>query len=46
MTLRVRIVAVVAVVVAAVVLVVGVLVHRSTESSLVGVLVSVIRTVL
>lgn len=36
MTLRVRIVAVVAVVVAAVVLVVGVLVHRSTESSLVG----------
>jgi len=35
-TLRVRIVAVVAVVVAAVVLVVGVLVHRSTESSLVG----------
>ena len=36
MTLRVRIVAVVAFVVAAVVLVVGVLVHRSTESALVG----------
>jgi two-component system, OmpR family, sensor histidine kinase MprB len=36
MTLRVRIVAVVSIVVAAVVLVVGVSLHRSTESSLVG----------
>ena len=36
MSLRIRIVAVVSVVVAAVVIVVGVSLHRSTESSLVG----------